>query len=96
MLHIIDHFPIKAAELEKTTFGDDIVLTENAIYAAIHDNEIHKLLKKAMKRLNCFVLKSAMKARDVDTDDLLSGFNVIDETDYLVIADENIAERSWN
>lgn len=96
MLHVIDHFPIDAAELEKTTFGDNVVLTENAIYAAIQDNEIHKLFKQALKRFNCFVLRSAMKARGVDTDDLVSGINVIDEIDYLDIADESIAMRSWN
>ena len=96
MLHIINHFPIEAAELDHTAFGDTIVLTDNAVYAVKQNNEIHKLFKQALKRLNCFVLGSDMKARGLNTDEIVNGVSIIDEIDYEDIADESIAVRSWN
>lgn len=96
MLHVIDHLPIEVTEIEHAAFGDTIILTENAVHAVEQNNEAHNLFKQALKRLNCFVLGSDMQARGVNTNDIVSGVAVIDETDYNAIADDSIAERSWN
>ena len=96
MLHIIDHFPIKPSELEQTSNGDTVVLTNNAIYAAKQNTDFSKLSKQALNRLNMCVLGKDMRIRGVDTHDILSGVAILDDYEYLDITDYNSIVRSWN
>ncbi|MGR9072968.1 MAG: sulfurtransferase complex subunit TusB [Gammaproteobacteria bacterium] len=96
MLHIIDHFPVTPSELERTSSGDTVLFTQNAVYAVMRNNTACKFIKQAFVHLNCCVLGRDMTVRGVARNDLLRGVSVIDERDFVDITENTTAIRSWN
>jgi sulfur relay protein TusB/DsrH len=96
MLHIIDDFPIDAVSLEKTSSGDTIIFTENAVYAAKITEPSFRLLQKAFAHLNFCVLETDLKQRGVSFKDIQRNIPIIDEDDFQDIKENSMAIKSWN
>ncbi len=95
MLHIIDQFPVSQASLEKTSTGDTILFTENAVYA-IKQGDKNSLTQKTFAHINLCVRKADLLIRNISTGELFKGVAVLDDLDYQMIQGQDPAIRSWN
>jgi sulfur relay protein TusB/DsrH len=96
MLHILDHLPLQCTELERTTNGDTIILTANAIDAIKDTNPDHNLLKNLFKQFNLCVLYRDIEAKGVEISELISGITVLDDDEFNRCQEDNNCIRSWN
>jgi len=95
MLHIIDQFPVSQASLEKTSTGDTILFTENAVYA-IKQGYNNRLTQKTFAHINLCVRKADLLIRNISIGELFKGVAVLDDFDYQMIQGQDPAIRSWN
>ncbi|HIG07864.1 MAG: DsrH/TusB family sulfur metabolism protein [Methylococcales bacterium] len=96
MLHILDHLPLQCAELERTTNGDTIILTANAIDAIKDKNSDHSLLQNLFKQFNLCVLYRDIEAKGVEISEIINGITVLDDDEFNLCQEDNNCIRSWN
>ncbi len=98
MLYIIKQYPVDPATLKKTTSGDTVILTENAVLAAKRDTLLnsHSFIKKTFTHINLCVLKDDLKIKGISTQDLAQGISILDNQDFKYITRQDEAIRSWN
>lgn len=96
MLHIINNFPIDCSRLEQTTYGDTVLLTDNAVYAIKKNDKSDKIFKKVSRHLNFCVLGSDLLSRGVSTSEIFRSVCVIDDMDLTTITEEKTVIRSCN
>ena len=97
MLYIIKQYPVDPSTLKKTTSGDTVILTENAVLAAkrgILNN--HSLVKQTLSHINLCVLKDDLKIKGISTQELVQGISILDNQDFKYITKQDEAIRSWN
>ena len=95
MLYIIDQFPVDPSSLEKTTYGDTILFTKNAVLALERSSDMGNI-KKALAHINLCVQGADLKRRGLGISDLLCGVSILDERDMQEIHSNDQAIRSWN
>ncbi|WP_305909252.1 DsrH/TusB family sulfur metabolism protein [Methylomarinum sp. Ch1-1] len=96
MLHIIDHFPIKHETLAKTSIGDTVIFTDNAVYAVKQDDIDQNLARKTFAHINLCVRKADLLLRNISNRELFKGVAVLDDVDYRNVLSEEPAIRSLN
>ena len=97
MLHIINNFPISPSLLDCTHTGDTVIFTDNAVFAAIHENiENESLTKKTFSHINLCVRKADLLIRNISNSDLLQGVAIIDDMQYKNAISEDFMIRSCN
>lgn len=96
MLHIIDQFPINYDSLAKTSKGDIVILTENAVYAVKRDENNQNLLQKTFAHINLCVRKADLLLRNITCCELSGGVTILDDIDYQTILNPEPAIKSWN
>lgn len=96
MLHIIDQFPVSQSSLEKTSTGDTIIFTENAVYAIKQGDIESGLTQKTLKHINLGVRKADLLIRNISIGELFKGVAVLDDFDYQMVLGQEPAIRSWN
>ncbi len=97
MLYIIKQYPVDPATLKKTSSGDTVILTENAVLAAkrgVLNN--HSLVKKTFTHINLCVLKDDLKTKGISTQELAPGISILDNQDFKFLSKQDEAIRSWN
>lgn len=96
MLHIINSFPIDCSRLEQTSYGDTVLLTDNAVYAVKKTDKSDKIFKKVSRHLNFCVLGSDLLSRGVSTSEIFRSVCVIEDCDLTAITEEKTVVRSSN
>jgi len=96
MLHTVNQLPVELSFLESISFGDTILFTGNAIYAAKKNKNSLNLLQQAFKHLNFCVLSNDVIKQGLSFNEILNRVTIIDEKDYRHITKNNIAIKSCN
>lgn len=97
MLHIINKSPLTSGSLESclnTATGGDILLIEDAVYAATRGSAAEAKLRAAMGRFKVHVLLPDLEARGMG-DRLLEGVSPVDYGGFVDLTSNNKTCQSW-
>ncbi|HLP99348.1 MAG TPA: sulfurtransferase complex subunit TusB [Sideroxyarcus sp.] len=97
MLHIINKSPLASSTLEsclRMTASGDILLTEDAVYAATKGNAFESKLRAAMGRCKVYALQPDLEARGL-ADRLIEGVTAVDHGGFVDLTISNSACQSW-
>lgn len=97
MLHIINKSPLTSSTLEsclRMVASGDILLTEDAVYAATKGNAFESKLSAAMSRCKVYVLQPDLEARGL-ADRLINGVSTVDYGGFVDLTISNNACQSW-
>ena len=97
MLHIINKSPLSSGTLEsclRVTASGDILLTEDAVYAATKGNAFEGKLRAAMGRFKVYVLQPDLDARGLG-DRLIEGVSSVDYGGFVDLTISNNSCQSW-
>jgi len=97
MLHIINKSPLSSNTLEsclRVAEPGDILLTEDAVYAATSGNAFEVKLRAAMGRFKIYVLQPDLEARGFATK-LIEGVSPVDHGGFVDLTISNSACQSW-
>jgi len=97
MLHIINKSPLTSGTLDSclnTATGGDILLIEDAVYAATRGNAAEAKLKAATGKFKVHVLMPDLEARGMG-DRLIDGVTPVDYGDFVDLASSNKTCQSW-
>lgn len=97
MLHIINKSPMSSSTLDSCLMvatGGDILLIEDAIYAATTGNAYEAKIKEAMSRFKVYALMPDIEARGL-ADRVMEGVSAVGYDGFvdLVVANSNC--QSW-
>jgi tRNA 2-thiouridine synthesizing protein B len=97
MLHIINKSPLSSVSLDtclNTAAGGDILLIEDAVYAATKGNAAEAKLKTAMGKFKLHVLMPDLDARGLG-DRLMDGVIAVDYAGFVDLTSNNKTCQSW-
>jgi tRNA 2-thiouridine synthesizing protein B len=97
MLHIINKSPLASTTLDScinTATGGDILLIEDAVYAATKGCSIESKVKSAMGKFKLYVLMPDLEARGLG-DRLIEGVSAVDYTGFVELTSKNKNCQSW-
>lgn len=97
MLHIINKSPLTNGTLEsclRVVASGDILLMEDAVYAATKGSAFEEKLRAAMGRYKVYVLQPDLEARGL-ADRLIEGVTPVDYGGFVDLAISNNACQSW-
>ena len=97
MLHIINKSPLANSTLEsclRVATGGEILLIEDAVYAATKGNAFEGKLTAAMGRLKVYVLQPDLDARGLG-DRLIAGVTAVDHGGFVDLTVNNDSCQSW-
>lgn len=97
MLHIINKSPTSANALEsclRVAISGDILLTEDAVYAATTGSSFESKLREASARFKIYVLQPDLDARGLG-DRLMAGVTPVDHGGFVDLAESNNSCQSW-
>lgn len=99
MLHTVNKSPF-----EKNSFhtclrlakqGSDILLIENAVYAALQGSKIEKEVKRAVSKHQIYVLEPDLMARGLQPESLIAGITLVGYDGFVELAVKNDKVQSW-
>lgn len=97
MLHIINRSPLADSALESclnTAAGGDVLLIEDAVYAATSGNAAADRLRAAMGRFKVYVLMPDLEARGMASS-LIEGVSPVDYGGFVDLTAGNKTCQSW-
>jgi tRNA 2-thiouridine synthesizing protein B len=97
MLHIINKSPLTNTSLDsclRVTETGDILLIEDAVYAAIEGGAIEARMREAMSRLKIHVLLPDLEARGM-ADRIIEGISTVDYGGFVDLVTSNKNCQSW-
>ena len=97
MLHIINKSPLENSTLEsclRVAAGGEILLIEDAVYAATKGNVFEKKLTAALGQCKVFVLQPDLDARGVG-DRIISGVTAVDYGGFVDLTVNSKNCQSW-
>ena len=97
MLHIINKSPLTSGTFESclnTAVGGDILLIEDAVYAATKGCSIEAKTKAAMGKFKVYVLMPDLEARGLG-DRLIEGVSPVDYGGFVDLTCNNKNCQSW-
>ncbi|MBU0621795.1 MAG: sulfurtransferase complex subunit TusB [Gammaproteobacteria bacterium] len=97
MLHIINQSPLNTTTLDtclSTATGGDILLIEDAVYAATKGNAAEAKLKSAMGKFKVHVLTPDLEARGLG-DRMMDGVSAVDYGGFVELVSNNKNCQSW-
>ncbi len=97
MLHIINKSPLTCSTLDgclNTATGGDLILIEDAVYAATRGNAAESRLKAEMGKFRVHVLMPDLEARGL-ADRLIEGISPVDYGGFVELVSKNKTCQSW-
>jgi tRNA 2-thiouridine synthesizing protein B len=97
MLHIINKSPFSDCNLESclnTATGGDLLLIEDAVYAATQNNAASDRLRAAMDRFKIYVLAPDLEARGM-AGGIIEGISLVDYGGFVDLVANNKTCQSW-
>lgn len=97
MLHIINKSPLTNGALDsclRVAQSGDILLIEDAVYAATSGNAFEAKIREAMGRLKIYVLKPDLEARGL-ADRIIAGVSPVDYGGFVELTTTNKNCQSW-
>jgi tRNA 2-thiouridine synthesizing protein B len=97
MLHIINKSPLTNCALDsclRVAQSGDILLVEDAVYAATSGNAFEGKVKEAMGRFKVYVLQPDLEARGL-ADRIIAGVSPVDYGGFVDLTMSNKNCQSW-
>jgi len=98
MLHIINKSPLTNSSLDSclrvAPSGGDILLIEDAVYAATSGNEFEGKIREALGRFKIHVLHPDLEARGL-ADRIIAGVSPVDYGGFVDLTTTNNNCQSW-
>lgn len=97
MLHIINKSPLTNSSLDsclRVAQSGDILLIEDAVYAATSGNAYESKVREAMGRFNIYVLQPDLEARGL-ADRIIEGVSPVDYGSFVDLTTTNKNCQSW-
>ena len=97
MLHIINKSPLTNSSLDsclRVAQSGDIVLIEDAVYAATSGNAFEGKIREAMGRFRIYVLQPDLEARGL-ADRIIAGVLPVDYGGFVDLTTTNKNCQSW-
>lgn len=99
MLHTVNKSPFEKNSLETCLRlakpGNDILLIEDAVYAAMDGTSVAGTVTAATENFQIFVLGPDLASRGIAQDELIKGIEVVDYDGFVRLAAENNTVQSW-
>jgi len=99
MLHTVNKSPFERDSLD-TCFrlarpGSDILLIEDAVYAALAGTRQESDMRDALRRYAIYVLQEDVDARGIDPRAMIEGIGTVDYGGFVDLAARNDSVQSW-
>jgi tRNA 2-thiouridine synthesizing protein B len=97
MLHIINKSPLTNSSLDsclRVAQSGDILLIEDAVYAATSGNAFENKIREAMGRFKIYVLQPDLDARGL-ADRIIAGVSPVDYGGFVDLTTTNKNCQSW-
>lgn len=97
MLHIVNKSPLENSALEsclKVATSGDVLLIEDAVYAATTGNSFEPKLQAALGKVKVYVLQPDLDARGMG-DRLVAGVTSVDYSGFVDLTTTNNTCQSW-
>jgi tRNA 2-thiouridine synthesizing protein B len=97
MLHIINKSPLTNSSLDsclRVAQSGDILLIEDAVYAATSGNAFENKIREAMGRFKIYVLQPDLDARGLG-DRIIAGVSPVDYGGFVDLTTTNKNCQSW-
>ncbi|MDD4929526.1 MAG: sulfurtransferase complex subunit TusB [Gallionella sp.] len=97
MLHIVNKSPLTSNTLDSclsTAAGGDLLLIEDAVYAATRGNAAESRLKAAMEKFRVYVLMPDLAARGMG-ERMSDGVTPVDYAGFVDLTVSNKSCQSW-
>jgi sulfur relay protein TusB/DsrH len=97
MLHIINKSPLTNSALDsclRVAQSGDILLIEDAVYAATSGNAFEGKMREAMGRFKIYVLQPDLEARGL-ADRIITGVSPVDYGGFVDLTTTNKNCQSW-
>lgn len=99
MLHTVNKSPFEkdslATCLRLALNGSDILLIEDAVYAALVGTSIDASVRAAGERCRIYALQEDLAARGIDTAELVPGIEVVDYGGFVDLVAGNDSVQCW-
>ncbi len=99
MLHTVNKSPFQKnsfdTSLRLSRKGSDILLIEDAVYAALKDSAIAKTVKQAVTTHSIYVLEPDLMARGLQPARLIKGIQIVGYEGFVELAVKNDKVQSW-
>lgn len=99
MLHTVNKSPFEKSSLQTclrlVKDGSDILLLEDAVYAATPGTEVAALVEQAVRGCNVYALGPDLASRGIDAAALIDGIEVVDYEGFVDLATNNDKVQSW-
>jgi len=99
MLHTVNKSPFERNTLQSCLRlakpGSAILLIEDAVYAALNDNEFANLISSRMDDFKFYVLGPDINARGLVNKPLIEGMEVVDYGGFVDLTTDYHAVQSW-
>ncbi|MBT6273578.1 MAG: sulfurtransferase complex subunit TusB [Chromatiales bacterium] len=99
MLHTVNKSPFEknslASCVDHAIAGSAILLIEDGVYGAQRSARAEALISDALTRCQVFVLRSDLRARGLDEDEIIEGISVVDYSGFVDLAVEHDTVNAW-
>lgn len=99
MLHTVNKSPFEKnsfdTSLRLAKKGSDILLIEDAVYAALKNSAIEKTVEQAVTTHNIYVLEPDLMARGLQPDCLIKGIQIVSYEGFVELAVKNDKVQAW-
>lgn len=99
VLHTVNKSPFERESLN-TCFrlarpGSDVLLIEDAVYAALSGTRFERVVREALSRYSIFALQADIEARGIGPHVLITGIETVDYSGFVDLAVRNESVQSW-
>ena len=99
MLHTVNKSPFDSYSLQTclglAKAGSDILLIEDAVYAAMSGTAVTSMVKVAMNASTIYALAPDLKARGIGPEKMIDGINLVGYDGFVELAVTNDKVQSW-
>jgi tRNA 2-thiouridine synthesizing protein B len=96
MLHLISQAPLRQEIVERIAAGDDVVLQQGTVWAALNGHaDNSKLLHLIAEGCQVYVLSEILEVNGIEIPQVLTGINVIDYPGLVELTVKNPAIHTW-
>jgi len=99
MLHTVNKSPFEKDSLQTCLRlarpGSDILLIEDAVYAALAGTRVEAPLREALAAHAVYALREDLAARGIDPGELVAGVGIVDYEGFVDLVVHNDSVQSW-
>ena len=99
MLQTVNKSPFDSHSLQTclglAKSGSDILLIEDAVYAAMSGTAVTSMVEAAMASSTIYALEPDLKARGIGSEKMISGINLVGYDGFVELAVTNDKVQSW-